>query len=216
MREVRRFTEREDAYIKENCGGIAASTIARHLGRSPASVVSRQVTLGLRTPNRTVSRFRPDEDRAIRDGAGKISMYEVARRLGRAPSACYQRAATLGISFDPAKRSAADRRLKDGYWWIPIVVDGKRRWRQEHRLVMEHHIGRPLTPKERVHHVNLDGRDNAIGNLFLCRSDAAHRAIYGRLERLLGSGRVVQRLLELGILSFNPDGGDYFLCETSK
>ena len=61
---------------------------------------------------------------------------------------------------------------KRGYRWVYITENGKRRAIREHRLVMERHLGKKLSPEEVVHHRNGQRDDNAINNLEVTTWDA--------------------------------------------
>ena len=48
----------------------------------------------------------------------------------------------------------------------------------EHRLIMENHLGRYLTPKEIIHHIDENPSNNSIENLKLCKNNAEHRRLH--------------------------------------
>lgn len=210
MRTIRRFTDEEDAYIKANIGELGCTAVARHLGRNPASIVSRANTLGLRTPNRTVSRFTAQEDRFIRRNAGKISLQRIAEHLGRSPGSVWGRGIKLNVWFNRKQRTARPMVTSSGYVRIPVEDNGKRRWSLEHVHLVEQSIGRRLRPGEQIHHINLNTTDNRSANLYLCSSGAAHNRAHASLSRL------VEQLLERGAIRFNADRGVYELCETGS
>jgi len=72
------------------------------------------------------------------------------------------------------------RKMADGYIFIyspdhPNTT--KQKYVLEHRLVMEKHLGRYLTKKEVVHHINHNPSDNRIENLMLISDNGKHTSL---------------------------------------
>ena len=53
-----------------------------------------------------------------------------------------------------------------------------------HRVIAEKVLGRPLSAKIHIHHIDGDGRNNTHSNLVICPDAAYHRRIHAR-ERAL-------------------------------
>lgn len=79
------------------------------------------------------------------------------------------------------------------------------RYIAEHRLVMEHYLGRFLIKGEYIHHINGDKLDNRIENLFLCRNQSEHEDIHRQMRSLL------YELVNSKIVIFDIDKKEYLI-----
>lgn len=112
------------------------------------------------------------------------------------------------IKKDPSKSKKIRRVIKegdrkstnDGYWTVyypnhPNAT--KSGWVLEHRYIMSQRIGRPLTNKEVVHHINEDRKDNRIENLQLEASAGLHSLNHHR--KILTKEELLQLIIDFVI-----------------
>ena len=76
---------------------------------------------------------------------------------------------------------------------------------REHRLVSEIKLGRFLSEKEIVHHIDANKINNVPDNLFVCEDDKHHQNVHSQLER------ISMELVREGVIKFNHETGQYFI-----
>lgn len=204
MRRNKNFTVDEDEFIRSNYLSMDVRNIAIHLGRSERSIQHRASRI---SATRFVKRnWTKEEDEFIRNNNNRTLEW-VAGKIKRNPSVVSERAKRLGCSF----KNVAEWGLHSGgHEILRWQIDGKRKSIWKHRQIMEQHLGRPLSSKERVHHINGIKTDNRLENLYLCRDERHHFIVHWSIEKLL------PELLKSGFVRFNVEQGVYELCETSS
>lgn len=93
-------------------------------------------------------------------------------------------------SFESSRRQRGKGTVTK-YGYVSRGVDGKKK--QEHVLVAERALGKPLPPGAEVHHVNENRQDNRPENLVICPDKAYHKLIHVRMAALEACGNANYR-----------------------
>ena len=93
------------------------------------------------------------------------------------------------------------RGLKSGYWTVFVEGYHPRKLNigrvYEHILVAEKKLGRYITKKEPIHHIDFNRQNNKEENLFVCKTTSQHMKIHYSLEN------IARELFHAGIIEFN-------------
>lgn len=159
--------------------GVTAPTVSAILDRLGIPRRSRSATNRMRAP--------VDEPRLRAElVAAQHSQREIAERLGVSQSTIERAIRRLGLKSERGRGSPLDRnyfwkggrrRESEGYVLVKCPAHphaSKDGYVREHRLVMEHEIGRYLRPEEEVHHEDGNPRNNDPHNLRLFANHADH------------------------------------------
>jgi hypothetical protein len=138
---------------------------------------------------------------------GHMSANEIASVLGRSYGAVQGQLHRMGLSNGTRRIGSNNGCFRTGLsdtnaGYVKNNVTRKLR----HREVVEQRDGRELDPKEVVHHLDGNKKNNSPDNLLLCSDKSEHRHVHAQLERLSF------QLVRSGAIQFNSDTKQYELA----
>jgi transposase-like protein len=170
--------EQEDDIVRRYQEGARVGHLAKEYGSSYPPINKLLKERGVFEPGRlrVGARYNKQQLRdMVQEYNEGASIYAIARRFGGSPNGVWKVLRSQGVQFrDNAWHGGRVREYGGKYIGVyidkddPMMVMARSTgYVLEHRLVMARALGRPLTRKETVHHINGDTTDNAPENLQL-------------------------------------------------
>lgn len=214
---MKRWTDTETArLIQLSQMGFGLKRIGMELGRGPEVVRQRLVRLGIDRQPRNHFHMSEVEVEQVRNlYRWGHSVRAIAQEMGYGKETVRQALLRLGVTLRPRERPGALNPFWKGGSWVDrqgyVLVHVPKHpfatstgYVRAHRLVMEQHLGRYLTPTEVVHHLDGNRQNNGLSNLrlFPRNSDHLRYELKGQVPRWTPSG--YQRMLDSALRKRKP------------
>jgi hypothetical protein len=92
---------------------------------------------------------------------------------------------TGSANYVPARRNRGTGTVTH-FGYVAVGLEGNKH--QEHRLIVERALGKPLPAGAEIHHVNGNRSDNSHANLVVCPDRAYHKLLHQRQRSLEACG----------------------------
>ena len=160
-------------------------------------------------------RWSKQEDNFLRTNYSRVPVSTLAQQLRRSKKATRTRLERLCCKLSTLPRNKPKPKIKrrkyKGYHYdsngVRFISVKGRGSVAEHRYLVEKKLGRKLSSREQVHHINCNKRDNRIENFYLSDNASKHRKCHTSLEKL------TEKLMERNFIQFNTNKGEYEICK---
>jgi len=170
--------------------GHSSYEVAKRLGCTQPTIISRLKAAGVKRRTKWERQTSATPESVIALYRSGLGVPTIAKQVGVTNRAIYLRLRSAGVVIRkdayPSRKGASNpswrggRHLSRGYVMVNV---GTKNYQFEHRIVMEHMLGRPLKAHEIVHHMNGIRSDNRPENLTLTtRKDHEHYTYVKRLQ----------------------------------
>jgi hypothetical protein len=205
------WTKEEVDYLKEKFRFKSNKEIGNYLGRTESAVKTKRMDLGLR---KNVSEYfigRGKTNPNWKGGLKEVQCSYCHKKIMKDPwrariyvnlfcnRKCQGNYMSENLVGEKAPSWKGGKfKTSDGY--ITILMPEHPRadgdgYVKEHRLVVEDYIGRYLTDKEIIHHINEIRTDNRIENLMIFPTNSAHIKFHRKISQF-GITNPIQRQID--------------------
>jgi hypothetical protein len=196
---MKQWSVQEEIFLTSNLPVMTIKEIAQHLNRSSNSVKHKIERIGAEKPTQR-NKWTKEELEILKTNS-TLYFKELIPLLPRHTFASIKtKCKNLGLS----EKKMVKERMYQGR---KFIRNESNKLVPEHRLVLEQYLGKKLTSKEHIHHINCDPLDNSISNLYLCKNFSEHNKIHWSLNSLIKS------LMEANLITFDREEGIYKLVK---